>query len=105
MHSNVEVIGVEPENVASYAAAIKAGHPVNGFKEATLADGLAVPIVGMASASDKTFSAVRTISPVNVCRNENETGLTFSFNLPPKDPHLSTWPENMWTTRARCLRK
>jgi threonine dehydratase len=50
MHSNVEVVGVEPENVASYAAAIKAGHPVNGFKEATLADGLAVPIVGMASA-------------------------------------------------------
>lgn len=46
MHSRVEVIGVEPENVASYAAAIKAGHPVNGFKEATLADGLAVPIVG-----------------------------------------------------------
>lgn len=50
MHSNVEVIGVEPENVASYAAAIKAGHPVNGFKEATLADGLAVPIVGTSSA-------------------------------------------------------
>lgn len=46
MHSNVEVIGVEPENVASYAAAIKAGRPVNGFKEATLADGLAVPVVG-----------------------------------------------------------
>ena len=46
MHSRVEVIGVEPENVASYAAAIKAGRPVNGFKEATLADGLAVPIVG-----------------------------------------------------------
>lgn len=46
MRSNVQVIGVEPENVASYAAAIKAGHPVNGFKAATLADGLAVPIVG-----------------------------------------------------------
>ena len=46
MRNNVQVIGVEPINVASYAAAIKAGHPVNGFKEATLADGLAVPIVG-----------------------------------------------------------
>ncbi len=43
---NVQVIGVEPENVASYDAAIKAGHPVNFFKEATLADGLAVPMVG-----------------------------------------------------------
>ena len=41
-----EVIGVEPENVASFAAALRAGHPVNGFKEATLADGLAVPVVG-----------------------------------------------------------
>lgn len=46
---NVQVIGVEPENVASYAAAIAAGKPVNGFKEATLADGLAVPIVGPTS--------------------------------------------------------
>ncbi len=39
---HVEVIGVEPENVASFAAALKAGKPVNAFKEATLADGLAV---------------------------------------------------------------
>mmetsp|Transcript_3883 Transcript_3883/g.3483 ORF Transcript_3883/g.3483 Transcript_3883/m.3483 type:complete len:439 (-) Transcript_3883:68-1384(-) len=46
---HIEVIGVEPDNVASYAAAIKAGYPVNGFIEATLADGLAVPIVGPTS--------------------------------------------------------
>mmetsp|Transcript_32772 Transcript_32772/g.44931 ORF Transcript_32772/g.44931 Transcript_32772/m.44931 type:complete len:351 (+) Transcript_32772:212-1264(+) len=46
---DVQVIGVEPENVASYAAALKAGKPVNGFKEATLADGLAVPVVGPTS--------------------------------------------------------
>lgn len=70
MHSNVEVIGVEPENVASYAAAIKAGHPVNGFKEATLADGLAVPIVGKASASDKMSSTVFSISPIKICHDE-----------------------------------
>jgi threonine dehydratase len=43
------VIGVEPENVASFTAALAAGHPVNGFKEPTLADGLAVPIVGSTS--------------------------------------------------------
>ena len=46
LRPHVEVIGVEPENVASYKAALKAGRPVNGFKEATLADGLAVPVVG-----------------------------------------------------------
>jgi threonine dehydratase len=45
----VRVIGVEPANVASYAAAIAAGKPVNGFKEATIADGLAVPVVGPTS--------------------------------------------------------
>ena len=37
---------MEPENVASLAAAIAIGYPVNGFKAGTLADGLAVPIVG-----------------------------------------------------------
>lgn len=45
----VQVIGVEPANVASYAAAVAAGKPVNGFKEATIADGLAVPVVGPTS--------------------------------------------------------
>lgn len=43
---SVQVIGVEPENVASFKAALRAGQPVNAFKEATLADGLAVPVVG-----------------------------------------------------------
>ena len=38
------MIGVEPENVASYAAAIAAGKPVNGFKEATLV-GVVIVIV------------------------------------------------------------
>lgn len=46
---HVQVIGVEPENVASFQAALKAGFPVNAFKEATLADGLAVPVVGPTS--------------------------------------------------------
>lgn len=48
---HAKVIGVEPENVASFAAAIEADKPVNGFKEATLADGLAVPVVGPTSYS------------------------------------------------------
>ena len=46
LRPSVQVIGVEPDNCASYMAAIKAGRPVDGFKEATLADGLAVPVVG-----------------------------------------------------------
>jgi threonine dehydratase len=46
---HIQVIGVEPENVASFAAALKAGHPVHAFREATLADGLAVPTVGPTS--------------------------------------------------------
>ena len=43
---SVQVIGVEPDNVASYAAAVIAGKPVHAFKESTIADGLAVPVVG-----------------------------------------------------------
>lgn len=46
---HVKVIGVEPENVPSFQAALDAGYPVNGFKEGTLADGLAVPVVGATS--------------------------------------------------------
>ena len=33
LRPDVQVIGVEPTNVASYAAAIEAGHPVDGYKE------------------------------------------------------------------------
>jgi len=46
LRPDVAVWGVEPENVASYAAAIKAGKPVHEFVAGTLADGLAVPVVG-----------------------------------------------------------
>jgi len=41
-----KVIGVEPEFCASYTAAMKAGKPVPALFTPTLADGLAVPIVG-----------------------------------------------------------
>lgn len=36
LRPQVEVIGVEPENVASFAAALKAGYPVYTFKDPTL---------------------------------------------------------------------
>ena len=41
-----KVFGVEPEFCASYIAAIKAGKPVAAPVQNTLADGLAVPVVG-----------------------------------------------------------
>jgi threonine dehydratase len=42
----VQVIGVEPEFCASFTAALRAGRPVPAPFTPTLADGLAVPIVG-----------------------------------------------------------
>jgi threonine dehydratase len=42
----LQVIGVEPEFCASYTAALKAGKPVPVPVQNTLADGLAVPVVG-----------------------------------------------------------
>eukprot|EP00594_Rhizosolenia_setigera_P006832 CAMPEP_0178943172 /NCGR_PEP_ID=MMETSP0789-20121207/2428_1 /TAXON_ID=3005 /ORGANISM="Rhizosolenia setigera, Strain CCMP 1694" /LENGTH=326 /DNA_ID=CAMNT_0020622715 /DNA_START=542 /DNA_END=1522 /DNA_ORIENTATION=+ len=41
-----KVYGVEPEFAASYIAALKAGKPVAASISPTLADGLAVPVVG-----------------------------------------------------------
>lgn len=43
---DTKVIGVEPEFCASYTAALKAGKPVAADFKPTLADGLAVPVVG-----------------------------------------------------------
>ena len=36
LRPDVEVIGIEPENVASYAAALAAGKPVYTFRDPTL---------------------------------------------------------------------
>lgn len=46
MRPQVQIIGVEPENVASFTAAMHAGKPVRIDARPTLADGLAVPRVG-----------------------------------------------------------
>lgn len=43
---DTKVIGVEPRFCASYTAALKAGKPVPASFTPTLADGLAVPVVG-----------------------------------------------------------
>lgn len=42
----IEIIGVEPANAASFSAALKAGGPTRVEMQPTLADGLAVPMVG-----------------------------------------------------------
>ncbi|XP_059470892.1 L-threonine ammonia-lyase [Neocloeon triangulifer] len=46
LHPDVKVIGVESERCASFSAAMKAGKPVPVPIQSTLADGLAVPMVG-----------------------------------------------------------
>jgi len=46
LHPHTQVIGVEPENAASFSAALKAGSPEKFFINGTIADGLAVPVVG-----------------------------------------------------------
>jgi threonine dehydratase len=51
---DVQVIGVEPEFCASYAAAVAAGEVVDADVQPTLADGLAVPRVG-----DNAFEVAR----------------------------------------------
>ncbi|XP_071117070.1 L-threonine ammonia-lyase-like [Haliotis cracherodii] len=47
LHPNVQIIGVESEKCASFAAALNAGKPVYTKITSTLADGLAVPEVGV----------------------------------------------------------
>ncbi|KAK3849941.1 hypothetical protein Pcinc_043322, partial [Petrolisthes cinctipes] len=47
LYPHVKVIGVESERCASFSAAMKAGRPVYVKAESTLADGLAVPMVGV----------------------------------------------------------
>jgi len=46
MRSQTEIIGVEPENAASYCAALERGEPCLTSMQPTLGDGLAVPTVG-----------------------------------------------------------
>jgi threonine dehydratase len=46
LRPETEIIGVEPQNAASYKAAHDVGHPILTHLEPTLGDGLAVPTVG-----------------------------------------------------------
>jgi threonine dehydratase len=46
MRPSVRIVGVEPENAATYSAALRNGSPVLCDMKPTLADGLSVPRVG-----------------------------------------------------------
>ncbi|XP_076440664.1 L-threonine ammonia-lyase-like isoform X2 [Babylonia areolata] len=44
---SVQIYGVESEKCASFSASLQAGHPMYTKSQSTLADGLAVPLVGV----------------------------------------------------------
>lgn len=47
LHPQIQVIGVESERCASFSSALQAGQPIYTKADSTLADGLAVPKVGI----------------------------------------------------------
>lgn len=65
-----QVIGVEPKRAASYAAALQAGKPVRLEMQPTLADGLAVPMVG-----ERAFEIARKVVDRAVLVGEEEISL------------------------------
>ena len=67
---DVKVIGVEPQFCASYTAALKHGRPVAATFTPTLADGLAVPIVG-----EHAFEVARHYVDECVLTTEKEISL------------------------------
>lgn len=66
----VEVIGVEPRRASSYAPALAAGQPVKGEMLPTLADGLAVPVVG-----SNAFAIARKVVDRTVIVHEHDIAL------------------------------
>jgi threonine dehydratase len=67
---SVKVIGVAAENTPSFSAALAAGKPVTVQNGATLADGLAVPAVGV-----NGFEIAREVVDQFVVVSENEIAL------------------------------
>jgi len=64
------IIGVEPENAASFTAAIRAGRPVPFEMKPTLADGLSVPQVG-----ENAFQLARALVARTVLVRERDLAL------------------------------
>jgi threonine dehydratase len=66
----IEIIGVEPERAASLTAALQAGRPVRAEMQPTLADGLAVPVVG-----DNAFGIARRVVDRVITVSEHDIAL------------------------------
>lgn len=66
----VQIIGVEPERAASFTAALAAGKPVPVELKPTLADGLAVPMVGA-----NAFQLARELVDKTVLVSEHDIAL------------------------------
>ena len=64
------IIGVEPQNAASFTAALRAGRPVDFDLKPTLADGLSVPKVG-----DNAFQIARNLVQRVVLVSEHDIAL------------------------------
>ncbi len=67
---SVRTIGVEPEHAASFTAAMAAGHPVLVPLSPTLADGLAVPLLGT-----RPYEVLRRVVDEIVTVDEASIGL------------------------------
>ncbi|AIE87416.1 threonine ammonia-lyase [Fimbriimonas ginsengisoli] len=70
LRPDTEIIGVEPENAASYKAALEVGHPILTHMEPTLGDGLAVPTVG-----PRAFEIARKVVDRTVTVDEGRIAL------------------------------
>jgi threonine dehydratase len=70
LRPDVQVIGVEPENAASFTAALAAQHPVHTELKPTLADGLAVPQVG-----ENAFEVAREVVDRTVLVRERDVAV------------------------------
>jgi threonine dehydratase len=64
------IIGVEPQNAASFSAALQAGEPVDFQMKPTLADGLSVPKIGV-----NAFSIARSLIERVVMVRERDIAL------------------------------
>jgi threonine dehydratase, medium form len=70
LRSNVKIVAVEAENVASFSAALEAGKPVKIALHPTLADGLAIPQVG-----SNAFEIARSLVDQTVTVTEEQIAL------------------------------
>ena len=100
------VIGVESERCASFSSALKIGQPIYTKAESTLADGLAVPRVGINSLAtaaplvDKCVVVKEEYIAMAILRSiELLKGKSFSHNeLKRLDKYLDWWRlKRLWS--------